>query len=219
MPSPPRISGRLLKSLATIAKTRAGSSLVYRVTRADLRIDELSAIAPQHFGDVPLDNQPIGGRPPRLAENANLPPPAPPWSGTSATRTAAYAAGTMTPVAAVRDALAAARALATRRPSVGPMLDFCDEVALREAESSSERWRRGAPLGPLDGVPFAVKEETSVAGLRARAGSEERDGSDLRSTWSARRSLRPRLRSSENRSPPGRPRGRDARVAQGPNRR
>jgi aspartyl-tRNA(Asn)/glutamyl-tRNA(Gln) amidotransferase subunit A len=175
MPSPPRISGRLLKSLATIAKTRAGSALVYRVTRADLRIDELPAIAPQHFGDVPLDNQPIGGRPPRRAENANLPPPAPPWSGTSATRTAAYAAGTTTPVAAVREALAAARALATRRPSVGPMLDFCDDVALREAESSAERWRCGAPLGPLDGVPFAVKEETSVAGLPARAGSDLTD--------------------------------------------
>jgi Asp-tRNA(Asn)/Glu-tRNA(Gln) amidotransferase A subunit family amidase len=175
MPSPPRISGRFLKSLAALAKTRAGSAIVYRVTRADLRIDALPAVAPHLFGDIPLDNRPVGGRAPRDVESADLPLPAPPWSGTSATRTAAYAAGTTTPVAAVREAFAAARKLASLTPSLGPFLDLCESVALEEAAASSERWARGAPRGHLDGVPVAVKEQTAVAGLPARAGSDLTD--------------------------------------------
>jgi aspartyl-tRNA(Asn)/glutamyl-tRNA(Gln) amidotransferase subunit A len=177
MTSPPRISGRFLKSLAALGKTRAGSAIIYRVTRGDLRIDELPKIAPRHFGDVPLDNTPIGGRPPRHAGDASLPFPPPPWGGTSATRTAAYAAGTTTPVAAVRHALDAARHLASKRPCMGPILDFCDDAALAEAAASADRWRRGAPLGPLDGVPFVVKEQTAVAGLPVRAGSDLTDAS------------------------------------------
>jgi Asp-tRNA(Asn)/Glu-tRNA(Gln) amidotransferase A subunit family amidase len=145
------------------------------VTRGDLKIDQLPAIAPHLFGEVPLGNGPIGGRPPREVESAELPLPSPPWSGTSATRTAAYAAGSTDPVAAVRDALVAARGLAARRPSVGPMLDYCDDSALAEAAASAERWKRGTPRGPLDGIPFLVKEQTSVAGLPVRAGSDLTD--------------------------------------------
>src|ERR1019366_2263668 len=56
-------------------------------------------------------------------------------------------------------------------PSLGPFLDLCESVALEEAAASSERWARGAPRGHLDGVPVAVKEQTAVAGLPARAAS------------------------------------------------
>jgi len=38
------------------------------------------------------------------------------------------------------------------------------------ARSSDERWRKGAVLGSLDGVPVAVKDNIDVAGLPAAAG-------------------------------------------------
>jgi aspartyl-tRNA(Asn)/glutamyl-tRNA(Gln) amidotransferase subunit A len=63
---------------------------------------------------------------------------------------------------------------------VGPILDFRDEEARVEAQASAERWRRGAPLGPFDGVPFVVKEEMSVAGFPARAGSDLTDATPAR---------------------------------------
>ena len=37
--------------------------------------------------------------------------------------------------------------------------------------SSAERWRRGTPLGPLDGVPVAIKDTSHVAGWPTRIGS------------------------------------------------
>jgi aspartyl-tRNA(Asn)/glutamyl-tRNA(Gln) amidotransferase subunit A len=171
----PRLSGRPLRALASLSRTRAVATLVHEMARRDLRLGELAKLAPSLFGDVPLDNTPIAGRPPRASAGTGLPLPEAPWSGTSATRTDAYRAGTTTPPDAVARALSAARALASRRPSVGPILDFRDEAARVEAEASAERWRRGAPLGPLDGVPFVVKEEMSVAGFPARAGSDLTD--------------------------------------------
>ena len=105
MASRPRISGRFLQSLAAVASTRGGAAVAYRLMRGDLKIDQLPGIAPHLFGDIPLDNSPVGGRPPREFESADLPLPAPPWSGTSATRTAAYAAGSTDPFARYARAL------------------------------------------------------------------------------------------------------------------
>ena len=145
------------------------------MARRDLRLGELASLAPALFGDIPLDNAPLSGRPPRDHADAGLPLPVAPWSGTSATQTEAYRVGTTTPPDAVTRAIAVARGLASRRPSVGPLLDIREGAARAEAEASAERWRRGAPLGPLDGVPFVVKEEMSVAGLPVRAGSDLTD--------------------------------------------
>jgi aspartyl-tRNA(Asn)/glutamyl-tRNA(Gln) amidotransferase subunit A len=124
---------------------------------------------------MPIDNRPIAGRPPRTSEHANLPTPAPPWSGTSATLAGAYRSGTTTPREVVDRILSAARSLAARRPSVGPLMESLDDSARREAEASGERWRRGEPKGELDGVPFAVKEEIALRGLPTRLGSDLSD--------------------------------------------
>jgi Asp-tRNA(Asn)/Glu-tRNA(Gln) amidotransferase A subunit family amidase len=171
----PRVSGRPLRALASFSRTRPVATLLYEMARRDLRLGELAALPPSLFGDVPLDNAPLAGRPPRGGVDAGLPLPAPPWSGTSATRVDAYKTGATTPARAVARTIAAARALASRDPSVGPILDYREEAARTEADASSERWNRGAPLGLFDGVPFVVKEEMSVAGLPARAGSDLTD--------------------------------------------
>lgn len=46
-----------------------------------------------------------------------------------------------------------------------------EEGALRAARESEERWRRGAPMGPLDGVTITVKDNLMVAGYPFRRGS------------------------------------------------
>ena len=59
--------------------------------------------------------------------------------------------------------------------AVNPVLNaicLLDEpLARRLAAESAERWRSGAPLGPLDGVPVAIKDTAHVAGWPTRIGS------------------------------------------------
>ncbi|MBA2676716.1 amidase family protein, partial [Ramlibacter sp.] len=56
----------------------------------------------------------------------------------------------------------AARAVLRRIDTCNPRLNaFClldPDSTLAAAEQSAQRWARGAPLGPLDGVPVSVKD-------------------------------------------------------------
>jgi aspartyl-tRNA(Asn)/glutamyl-tRNA(Gln) amidotransferase subunit A len=174
MKLPPRISGRALELVARLSRTRTGARLLLRAFRANLRMAQLEQLADRHFGEMQLDNRPIAGRAPRDMPSAELPLPRASWSPTSETLTAAYRAGETTPRRVVDRALEAARALASHRPSMGPLLDELAEAA-RDAAASTERWRQGSPIGPLDGVPIVIKEELAVRGLPTRGGSDLSD--------------------------------------------
>src|SRR5580658_945933 len=174
MPTPPRLSGRPLRALARAARTPIGAAAMYRILRSDLHIDELPRLADALRGDLPLDTRPIMARPPRdrgpLADKLAL-PKGDEWPTTSAALTRAYASGEATPLQIAKRALRGARRLAERKPSVGPILDFNDADALREAELATARYREGRALGPLDGVPVVLKEEMTVRGLPRRSGT------------------------------------------------
>ena len=73
----------------------------------------------------------------------------------------AYRRGELSPVEVTRAVLGHIerwehhiRALYLHRP----------ELALQQARASEARWRRGAPLGPLDGVPVTIKENIATRG-------------------------------------------------------
>jgi Asp-tRNA(Asn)/Glu-tRNA(Gln) amidotransferase A subunit family amidase len=167
----PRISGRALRAVARLSRTRAGARLLYEVFRSDLRMGHLAALPEALLGEVPIDNRPRGARPPRLGNVEELPLPEAPWSGTSETLGRAYRSGATTPREVVERALEGARALSARRPSVGPLLGYVAEAARGAADASTARWRKGEPLGPLDGIPTAIKEQTAVEGLPTCGGT------------------------------------------------
>lgn len=81
---------------------------------------------------------------------------------------AAYRRGALSP----REAVAASF---ERIEAVDAGLNaFCAldrDRAMADASASEARFRRGAPLGPLDGVPVAIKDLTPTAGLRTAFGS------------------------------------------------
>jgi Asp-tRNA(Asn)/Glu-tRNA(Gln) amidotransferase A subunit family amidase len=110
-------------------------------------------------------------------ESADLPWPSGGWAPSSTSLSAAYREGRLTPRDVIQRALGEARRLAAMEPSVGPICEYADERALAEAEESTARWRAGKPLGPLDGVPWAVKEEAAVQGLPRRGGTVFLDAS------------------------------------------
>lgn len=58
-----------------------------------------------------------------------------------------------------------------REPELNAFWHRSPESAHAEAVASEQRWRDGAPLGPLDGVPATVKENIARAGVPMPAGT------------------------------------------------
>ncbi len=82
--------------------------------------------------------------------------------------TAAYRAGTLSPVEVAKAALARAEAI---NPAFNGF-SFIDHAgALEAAEASGTRWRVGTPVSPIDGVPTTIKDLVRVKGWSVRYGS------------------------------------------------
>lgn len=81
---------------------------------------------------------------------------------------AAFRDGSLSPVEVVTECL-------TRIEEVNPLVNaFCHldpDHSIAAARESEDRHRRGEPLGPLDGVPVAVKDLLLTAGWPTRRGS------------------------------------------------
>ena len=80
----------------------------------------------------------------------------------------AFAAGEASPL----DALAECeQAIAQRDGDIGAFAALCLERAHREAAAAETAWRRGAPSGPLCGLPLAVKDLIDTAAVETACGS------------------------------------------------
>jgi len=80
----------------------------------------------------------------------------------------AYAQGLTDPVAVTRAHLAR---IAQRNPSLQAFVHVCEDLALQQAKASAQRWAKGQPLGPLDGVVMALKDNIDVVGMPCTAGT------------------------------------------------
>jgi aspartyl-tRNA(Asn)/glutamyl-tRNA(Gln) amidotransferase subunit A len=83
--------------------------------------------------------------------------------------TDAYRNGTATATAATHAYFERIHALDER---VGAYLALMRDAALTAAGAADDRWRRGAPKGPLDGVPLAVKDVLCLRGVPTTCGSK-----------------------------------------------
>ena len=83
-----------------------------------------------------------------------------------------YARKTLSPV----DAAEAMLLLASKmQPHLNAFVLIDAEGARAAAKASEARWRAGAPLSPLDGVPTTIKDTTAVNGWPTRYGSHATD--------------------------------------------
>ncbi len=92
---------------------------------------------------------------------------------TAAELSAAYAAGTLSPVDATAAALARIEAW---EPHVNAMYLVHRESALAGARASEARWRAGKALSALDGVPVTIKENIASRGDPAPIGTKANEG-------------------------------------------
>lgn len=81
---------------------------------------------------------------------------------------AAYRKGALSPVEAVDAVLAR---IAAREPELKAMYVVDAEGARAAARASAARWREGAALGPLDGVPVTIKENIATRGVPVPLGT------------------------------------------------
>jgi aspartyl-tRNA(Asn)/glutamyl-tRNA(Gln) amidotransferase subunit A len=82
---------------------------------------------------------------------------------------AAYRSGELSPVRATQDALDRAEKL---NPEVNAYCLLDPAGAIEAAKASEERWRRGEPMGILDGVPTSIKDILLTVGWPTLRGSK-----------------------------------------------
>jgi len=80
-----------------------------------------------------------------------------------------FRSGTISPLAATKACLHMIEGLGH---ALNCFVTVLGESALKEAEESESRLRAGKPLGPLDGIPIAVKDVFYINGVRCTAGSK-----------------------------------------------
>lgn len=81
---------------------------------------------------------------------------------------AGYADGSLSPVAVVEDVLARIDVL---EDHVGALYAPDPDAARRAAGAAAERWQRGAPAGPIDGVPITLKENIPTRAVPVPSGT------------------------------------------------
>jgi len=82
---------------------------------------------------------------------------------------ARFRAGEATPSDAARDHLARIEA---HDPRVRAFVAVTHDLALAQAAEADARFKAGKPLGPLDGVPIALKDLFCTRGIRTAVGSK-----------------------------------------------
>src|ERR1700724_372756 len=61
--------------------------------------------------------------------------------------------------------------IAVWEPHIKALYAFDPDGARSVAKASNERWHRGAPAGPLDGVPVTIKENIATKGVPVPLGA------------------------------------------------
>lgn len=166
-----RLSGRALDALVTAVRKTPARGVLAGILRADLGIDALRALPRELRGALPFSHAPLRARPNRTRPSEGLGIPRPRDACSALSLCAEFSAGRTDPERVTARALEAARNLSARAPTLGPLCGYDDARALAAAKDSASRIREGRALGPLEGVPIAIKEEADLVGFPTRMGT------------------------------------------------
>ena len=85
--------------------------------------------------------------------------------------TGAYSKGDLTPLEAAENVLKAIRDSENGNRPLHAFMPIEQEDVLTQARAAGERYRTGQTLGPLDGVPTAIKDEVDMQPYPTRVGT------------------------------------------------
>jgi aspartyl-tRNA(Asn)/glutamyl-tRNA(Gln) amidotransferase subunit A len=166
-----RLSGKSLVLVAQAVKSPRLAALGAEVLRREFGLGKLERLE-SDTDTLDPDPTPRAARAPRMLSGPLEAPTSPAWVTTAEALTRAYREKVTTPLALTQHVLAEADNLTRRQPWLRCLLTRQEDRIRREAQASAERYARGAPLGPLDGVPYAVKEHVGIQGLPCRSGHD-----------------------------------------------
>lgn len=172
LPPAPRLSGPVLRSIVAATGADPVRRAISALMRKELGIEAALALPASLRDAMPLSVRPVRARArhDRPSQELSLPasseilPSSAGWQ-------ARFRAGAAKPDVVCERALAEARRLASATPAMTCLCVAAAEGAMRDARASAERWARGEPLGPLDGVPVPIKEEVDIEGIGYRLGT------------------------------------------------
>lgn len=166
------MSGPTLAAIRRIAETPGADVALRAYLKTTMGIDRLAELPERFRGPLPMQLRPIRARPSRSRPSAGLPlPETGAWPNAIDSFASAYRDGKLSPRDVADRVLTRLDELATRRPCMNILAAKDPAMTLRDAEASADRFARGRPIGPLDGVPFLVKDQCDVNGLSTRDGS------------------------------------------------
>ncbi|KAF2471099.1 glutamyl-tRNA amidotransferas-like protein subunit A [Lindgomyces ingoldianus] len=102
----------------------------------------------------------------------------------------AYKTGTVAPIDVVEALLPLVRRDVEKRTVHSTAFVHSKvELVKKAAEASTQRYKEGKPLGMLDGVPFAVKDEMDVRGYQRFVGTthDYNEGKEVETSWCVRK--------------------------------
>ncbi len=85
--------------------------------------------------------------------------------------TEAYRSGRTDPLAVAERVIEAIAASERREPPMRIFIAHDPDDVRAQARASAERWQKGEPIGPLDGVPVAIKDEVDQRGYGTSVGT------------------------------------------------
>lgn len=166
-----RLSGKPLALVAQAVRNPRVAALGADVLRRELGMNRLDTLG-HEISSLELDLSPRVGRASHTLGDALPAPTSAAWVTTSEVLTGAYREFKLTPRALIERVLGEADGLARRQPKLRCFWMRDDDSARREAQESTLRYAQGAARGPLDGVPFAVKEHVGIRGFPCRSGHD-----------------------------------------------
>jgi aspartyl-tRNA(Asn)/glutamyl-tRNA(Gln) amidotransferase subunit A len=166
-----RLSGKSLALAARALRRPKLAAIGADVLRRELGITSLAALT-QGNGRLEPDLAPRAARPARALSSIANTPESPVWATTSEALTRGYRQRRFSPEEILGRVLNEADRLAERQPWLRCFWLRDEQGARSAARAASERYSRGQPLGPLDGVPVVVTEQLAVQGLPRRVGND-----------------------------------------------
>ncbi len=175
----PRSTGFLLKLITGLAESSVTGGMMARIMFPKVGITTLRSTVASDSAvyRVPQASQACfsagqsAANPISAAAALPLPPQGFPLK-TASDYTQAYENGQSTPLEVAERFLAELARLETLVPPMRLFIAQYPEDLLAQAKASTVRYAQGTPLGPLDGVPIAVKDELNQAGYPTTVGTK-----------------------------------------------